>query len=324
MEKERVTLTLATGSYDRTIGLKETLSEEGLDVRHLFLTVDEIFWRMIRYKDFDAAEMSLAAYAIQRSRGDRSLVGIPVFPSKIFRHGSLYINPSGPVDHPAELRGKRIGVPEYQMTAAVWIRGFLSHDYGVPAEELRWVTGGVDQPGREERIPLPPEIEVYNVKNRALGEMLLAGEIDALISARMPEVFLQGKAIRLFSDYRSREREWFARTKIVPIMHLVVLKKEIVESYPWIPGALYRSFCNCLHRTLREMYDTDAWKTTLVWLSRYVEEEMEIFGGDLKKAWDYGLTENELALQRFLKYLKEQKLLAKEITLKDLFPETLL
>ena len=314
-----VQITVATGIYDRTIPLMKEVKVEGIDLIVLGLGVDDIFWRMLRHGEFDVAEMSLAAYCILRSRGNETFIGIPVFPSRMFRHSSIYIANTGKIKRPEDLSGTRIGVPEFQMTAAVWVRGLLSDDFGVPLDSIQWVTGGVDSPGREERIPLSSGVKVLNYKDRALGDLLIEGEIDALICPEMPKAFTLGKIIRLFPDYKVREKEWFERKKILPIMHLVVIKSELCLKFPWIPAGLYMAFRKALDIAFEKMYDTGALRYSLTWLADYVEEERTLFGYGGKGAWSYGLDKNRSALTLFLQYLKEQGLLANPISIEQLF-----
>ncbi len=324
----KINVTLAGGYYDRTQALiSGEVQPEGINFQYLPLGVDEIFWRALRYKEFEAAEMSLAAYVINRSRGDDSFIGIPVFPSKIYRHSSVYIRNDGSITKPEDLRGARIGLPEYQMTMAVWVRGFLSDTYGVDPAEVTWYTGGVENIGRKERIPLKlPEGYKVVKADKPLYEMLMNKEIDALMSAIMPQAFVKqtGEIRRMFSNYREKEAEFYKETNILPIMHLVVLRKDIYEKYPWIASSLYKAYNQSFDLALKRMYDTDALPYSLLWLTSYIEEEMSIFNKDLSKIWANGIKENYNCLEKFITYCRGQGLLAKEIKVEDLFTESLL
>jgi len=217
-------LTLACGDYDRTKTLQDgSLSPDGISLNYLPMQAEEIFWRMGHHQEFHASEMSLANYITMTSRSESPFTAIPVFPSRYFRHSCVFINTDRGLDKPEDLRGKRVGVPEYSITAAVWIRGFLSDDHGIKASDVAWFTGGQEVPGRKERIELrlPPEIKVQPIpQDRTLNDMLDKGEIDALVTARIPSCYAAGAphVRRLFPDFKTVEIDYYRRTKIFPIM----------------------------------------------------------------------------------------------------------
>jgi len=245
---EKLTLSLACSNYDRIKALSDgTIKPVGINLIHLPLPVEEIFWRLVKYQEFDVSEMSLSSYLIAKERGLLDYTAIPVFPSRIFRHSCLFINNNSGIQSPADLKGKKMGVPEYQMTAALWIRGFLQHDYGVRAQDMYWYTGGLEQPGRHEKIALdlPSNINIQPIPaDGTLNKMLAEGQIDALMTARAPSAFMKGtiNIQRLFPNYVEIEKDYFLRTSYFPIMHLIVMKNDILTRHPWVACNLMTTF----------------------------------------------------------------------------------
>ena len=240
-------VTLACSDYDRTMPLVlGDVQPEGIDLTYLRLPVEEIFWRMLRHWEFDASEMSLSSYLIARSRAD-DLQAIPVFPSRCFRHFCIFIHTQAGIERPEDLAGKRVGVPEYQMTAALWQRAVLQHEYGVHPSTIAWLQGGLEQPRRQEKqaISVPAGIDIQPIAaQQTLSQMLAEGSIDALLTARTPSSFSgqTGTVRRLVPDYRAVERLYFSKTGIFPIMHVVVVRKEVLERHPWVAHSLYKAF----------------------------------------------------------------------------------
>jgi 4,5-dihydroxyphthalate decarboxylase len=317
-----VDLTLAIGRYDRSEPLADgRATVEGCATRVVFLDPEECFWRMLRHAEFDAAEMSLGSYCMLRARGDDRFVGVPAFPSRSFRHSSIYVRDDGSVTEPTDLAGRAFGVPEYQMTAAVWVRGLLAHDLGVDLSDVVWRTGGIEEPGREERQPLqlPPEFRVEPIPaDRTLVQELLDGGIDALHAPRVPAAFRPpGSGIRrLLPDYDRREREWYDRTRIFPIMHTVVLRRELVDAHPWLPVSLLKGLEQAKRVALAGVADAPALRFTMPFLLATLEDQAARFGDD---PWPYGLAPNRPTLDAFLDLLREQGLLAGPLTPEDLF-----
>jgi 4,5-dihydroxyphthalate decarboxylase len=304
-----VALTLACGNYDRVWPLRDgRVRPEGIDLNVLTLEPEECFWRMLHDAEFDAAEMSLASYAIARAHGDDRFVGVPVFLSRSFRHSTLYLPPGSSVTEPEALRGKRIGVPEYQMTAAVWVRGLLADEYGIGAEDVVWRTGGLEQAGRPERqrLDLPAGITVDPVSD-TLSAALLAGEIDALAAPRVPSVFRDpaNGVRRLWPDYAEREADYHRRTGIFPIMHMLVLRADVHRAHPWIAVSLYKAFEQAKKLALHGLADAPALRYTMPFLLDALERQEELFGPD---PWPYGLAANRPTLDTFAGYLRQQGL----------------
>ncbi|MBI2357406.1 MAG: ABC transporter substrate-binding protein, partial [Deltaproteobacteria bacterium] len=296
------------------------------ELTYLPLRVEETFWRMLRYQEFDAAELSMSSYLVGRENGFPRLLAIPVFPSRAFRHACIYINTDSGIKEPKDLVGKRAGVPEYQVTMAIWVRGILQHEYGVPPEKMKWFTGGQEHPGREDKIPhdLPSNIDIRPIGlGQTLSSMLERGEIDAIISPHMPSPFVRRspKVRRLFPNFREVERDYYCRTKIFPIMHTVVLREDFHKKNPWVAQNLSKAFTESKRLCEESMYEFSALKYMLAWSIAEMEEEREIFGGNL---WPYGLEPNRHVLETLVQYAHEQGLIRKPFDLESLFaPSTL-
>ncbi|HEY3533088.1 MAG TPA: ABC transporter substrate-binding protein [Casimicrobiaceae bacterium] len=323
----KLKLSLACWNYDRTRALMDgSVRADGIDLVYLDLPVEETFFRMLRHREFDVAEMSLSSYTVSMFREPRPFVAIPVFPSRFFRHSSIYVNANAGIREPRDLIGKRVGVPEYQMTAPVWIRGILSEHYGVPVDGVTYCTGGEESPGRSEKLKLdlPPNIRVEQIGPRqTLARMLAEGEIDALYTARMPSTFGDGTGAvrRLFPDYVAVERQYFRDTGIFPIMHTVAIRRDVYEQNRWIAQALQKAFVEAQRRTYDDLYVTAALKAMLPWLTAHVEETRALMGNDY---WSYGFAPNRDTLATFLRYHHEQGLSKRVLAPEDLFaPEAL-
>lgn len=314
-------LTLACEDYDRTRGLRDGLVKpEGIDLHYVALPVEEIFWRMLHFQEFDAAEMSMGAFHVDASRGHRPFVAIPVFPSRMFRHRCIFVNTDSGIEKPEDLKGKVVGVPEYTMTASVWVRGMLQHDYGVQPEDVHWMQGGVEQPGRKDRVPFEPPagVKIDTEQERTLNEMLECGDIDALVSARMPACFVERspKIERLFVDCEAVEKDYFRRTGLFPIMHVIVVRKAIYEAHPWITQNLYKAFCQAKELCTAQIYDTNVLRTSQLWSLFEYEETTELMGQDF---WPYGFEANRHPLETFHSYLLEQGMIKEPLDLESLY-----
>jgi len=252
-------------------------------------------------------------------------VGIPVFPSRFFRYSSIFINKNSGIKHPEDLKGKRVGVPDYTMTANTWIRGFLEHDYGVKPTDLQWVTGGLNESGRKQWVATKPikGLQIIHTETGTLSEMLDKGENDALIGAREPNSFRNRSpnVTRLFPNYQEVETEYYQRTGIFPIMHLIVLKRGFYEENPWLAYSLYKAFAESKEICAREMSMQSALRYMLPWMIPELEETIRIMGEDY---WPYGLDANRRTLEAFISYSTEQGLVESPFKLEDMFaPETI-
>lgn len=315
-------LTVACGDYDRTRAFRDgRVSIEGTDADFFFLPVEETFFRALRYAEFDVAELSLSSYTVLASTGKCPYTAIPVFLSRSFRHSSIYIRKDAGIGSPCDLIGRNVGVPEYQLTAPVWVRGILEDEYGVKPSDIHWKTGGVDQPGRSEKVPLslPSDVDCAPIPpDETLGEWLEEGKIDALVAPRAPACFERGspRIGRLFPDYRTVEKAYFAKTGIFPIMHVVGIRKTLLADNPWLPASLLKAFCGAKTLALESMAEVAALTVTLPWVGAELAETRELMAPDF---WSYGVQGNEKALEAFLRYHASQGLSAPGLTYPDLF-----
>jgi len=320
-------LTYAGGLYDRTAPLATgEVRPEGIELNFIPVVPPEAFWRQLKHNEFDVSELSCANFFTLFSRGDRRFIAIPVYPSRTFRHSAIYINATKGITRPEDLKGRRVGCAEYYMTMAIWQRAFLQHDYGVAPGDMRWVLGGVEQPGRKERIAVTPPagIQVEAAPpDRSLSDLLVAGEIDALLSAHMPHVFRHRdpRVKRLFPDFWNVERAYYQKHKVFPIMHVVAIKREVYERNPWVAVSLSKAFGQAKDLAVERMYDSDALTVSLAWIVGYWEQERALRGDDL---WSYGFGNNRHDLDTLKRHLNEQNLLERDFPLEEAFaPSTL-
>lgn len=318
----KLKLSFGCWNYDRTRALMDgSVQPDGIDLNYLNMPVEETFFRMLRHKEFDIAEMSLSSYSVSMFDETRPFVAIPVFPSRFFRHSCIYVNANAGIKEAKDLIGKRVGTPEYQMTAPVWIRGILQDHYAVPVDSVTYYTGGEESPGRSEKIKLnlPANIKVQSIgPSQTLSQMLFDGEIDALYTARMPSSFLKGdgKVKRLFEDFEPVERNYFKETGIFPIMHTVAIKREVYDANRWVAQSMMKALKESQRRTYADLADTAALKAMLPWLTAHVEQVKRDMGDDF---WPYGLEKNEATLRTFLRYHFEQGLSPRLLAPRELF-----
>lgn len=323
---KKLALTFACADYDRTLALTDgSVQPNGIELNVLQLPPDEIFFRMMNGEEFDMSELSAASYLIAKDKGKPRFTALPVFLSRTFRHSSIYIHRSGKIRTPEELHGMRIGVPEYHITALVWVRGWLQDEYGIQPSEIDWYWGGVDtprtKPGRVS-IELPSDVRLTAIaSNQTLNQMLLEGEIDAIISPRPPLAFVQkqGDVIRLFPDYRKAEKEYYEKTGLFPIMHVVAIKDELLERYPWIALSMLEAFLAAKKKAYEKLDQIGSLRVTLPWLAAEVEETKALMGEDF---WPYGVKKNEAALQALIRYSHEQGLIRRAPALEELFAKS--
>jgi len=323
----KLRLSMACSNYDRTRALFDgRVSVDGIELICLDLPIEEMFFRMLRHHEFDVAEVSLSSYALSLFAENSQLIAIPVFPSRFFRHSCIFINRDSGIHEPKDLIGKRVGVPEFQMTAGVWIRGVLSDDYKVPVASVIYLRGGEEEPGRREKIALslPPDIRLESIPpTKTLSAMLESGEIDALYTARTPSTFGNGSGNvrRLLENYQAIEQDYFSRTKIFPIMHAIVIRRDVYETSRWVAQSLYKAFVQAQRIAYCELYDSAALHCMLPWLVRHAEETRALMGADF---WPYGLERNAHTLETFLRYSHEQGLAKLLLKPAELFaPESL-
>jgi 4,5-dihydroxyphthalate decarboxylase len=315
-------LSLACCNYDRTRAIFDGRATiEGCDVVAVPIEPEEAFHRAFSSQEFDVSEISISSHMLLTSRGENHYVGIPAFVSRLFRHSGIYIRTDRGIDRPQALSGKTIGLPEYQITANVWIRGILQDEYGVKPESVHWRRGGLEAAGRGERAPLklPPAIDLQQVADgKTLSGMLEAGEIDAVFSARAPSCFERGAAhiARLFPDYRKTEEDYFRRTKIFPTMHIIGIRKSLVERHPWLPVSVFKAFVRAKELSAYELGQIGHLFVSLPWGVAEFEHARALMGEDY---WSYGFGPNRHVLETFARYHHEQSISARKVAPEELF-----
>lgn len=321
---EPIELTLAMTHYDHVTDLVTgRVQPEGIRLRCLDFKVEEIFFRFEQFKEWDISEMSMATYISLISRGDNSMVGLPVFPSRVFRHSSIYVR-SGEIEDPKDLYGKRVGVAEWAMTAGIYARALLTHEWGIPLNSIEWFQSGVNQAGRTEKVPLllPDGVKLTQVVDRSLDEMLLDGDIDAIITAHAPSSFERKdpRVSRLIPLSLDIEMEYAKRTGVIPIMHLMVIRREVVDRFPWVMRNLYTAFDEARNRSFSRLEVSPAGPSSRVpvlWLDEAVRKTKEAFSG---KPFPYGVEDNQATLSAFAEWSFEQGIAHRRVALEDLFP----
>ncbi len=329
MSSNRLPLSIAFWDYDRTIPLLEgKIRIDGVEPRYVPLWVEETFYRMLHNNEFDVSEMSFAAYVTSLSEVHRRFIAIPVFPSRTFRHRSIYVNKESGIEQASDLKGKIVGIPRYRQTAGVYIRGMLEDYYSVPSNSVKYITGGLEDNLQEGKFWVMSElydklrkekgIIIESETQKSLSSMLESGEIDALYTARMPSTFknTESKVARLFPDYRMEEINFFRKTGIFPIMHVIVLRKEVYEENPWVVSSLIKAFNRSKDLAYKLNYQTGALRSMLPWMNEEIEIMKNISGEDY---WPYGVEKNLVTLNAFLKYIYKQGLAPKEYKPEDIF-----
>lgn len=321
----RLKITLACSPSDRSRPvLSGEIPIEGCEPELVTRPAAELLRTAAREMAYDVTEMSMSSHLVLTARETPHYVAIPVFHSRLFRHSSIYINTASGITRPEDLAGKRVGVQEYQQTAALWVRGMLSDDYGIEARSILWRTGGVDKPGGGERVPikLPDHITVEPVgSDKALSDMLVAGEIDALISPRVPRAFGSPSVARLFRDYRRVEEDYYRRTGFFPIMHGIGVRRSLAENDPWLPGAVFAAFCEGKRRALDNLEDFGVLRVTLPFLRAELDAAKDLMGPQI---WPYGFEPNIAELEAMARYAHEQGLAERVIDPAEMFHPSVL
>lgn len=320
--RDNLRLTLAINDYDQTRDLVSGLVPvDGIDLTCLVLPVEETFFRFSNFREWHVSELSMGKYCSLRAGGDDSIVAIPVFPSRVFRHAALFVRAGSAVTSPSELKGRRVGIPEWTQTATVYARGLLADTYGVPITTVEWFQGGINEPGRVEGIPveLPAGVSCTAVPDRTLTELLIDGELDALITAHPPEEFEQGsgRLARLIANYREVEEEYFRRTGIFPIMHVIAVRADVYHEHPWVLMTLYKAFEQAKRRSLVRATDANTSKFPFPWGFEYVRRIQDLMGED---PWPYGVAPNRVTLDAFLEMAYRQGVCKRRLTPEELFP----
>jgi 4,5-dihydroxyphthalate decarboxylase len=319
-----IRLTLALGDYDHTRDVAHgVVRPDGIELTWLNLPVEEIFFRFVKHREWDVSELSFGKYVSLVSQDDRRFVALPVFPSRVFRHSSIYVRRDGPVGSPPDLAGKRIGIPEWAQTASIYTRGFIARDLGIALAGIDWVQAGVNEPGRVEKVALrlPEGVRYRSEPRKTLNDMLVAGELDAVLSARPPRSFAEGRIVRLYPDYRAAEEAYFRATGIFPIMHVLALRREAFDANPWIAMSLFKAFDEAKRRSLARLDDIAASHAPLAWIGDYVASAKRLFGDD---PWPYGVEPNRVTLEAFLRFAHEQGVCHRRLEPEELFPPQVL
>ena len=313
-------LTCALWDYDRTRPLMDgRVAPDGIELDIQIVRPGKTFQRMLESGEFEICEMSLSAFAILKAQGECPFVGLPVPLSKIFRHSCIYVRAGAGIAGPTDLRGKRAGTPQYSATGIVFLRGMLRDEYGIGAEDMHWFTGGLNKPGERPRLPLnvPVRHQALN-ETQTLEQMFSAGELDVLFANQIPSLFLNGSPLiaRLFPNYRELEKDYFRRTGVFPIMHIVVIRNDVFRAHPWVAASLYRAFCAARDLAIEGLYDSDALRLSLPFLLDHVEEARAVFGSDF---WPYGIEANRATWDALCRYVYEQGLAPRLLTADELF-----
>jgi 4,5-dihydroxyphthalate decarboxylase len=319
----RLHLTLATTDYDHVRDLSNgVVRADGIVLTAFTLPIEEITFRFLKSREWDVSELSFGKFIGYVSQGNAPFVGIPVFPSRVFRHSAIYVRADRNISSPKDLEGKTIGIPEWAQTAGIYARGFLAETAGVDLRKIKWVQAGVNEAGREEKVEfaLPKGIQYQQRRDSSLSAMLLSGEIDAAISARVPDALNRGsgKIVRLFPDYRGEEGRYFGATGIFPIMHVIVLRRAVFDCYPWVAANMFKAFEQAKERSLDRVGDLTVSHLPVPWAPAIAAEWNERFGAD---PFPYGLEANRKTLEAFCRFAHDQGVTAKRLTPDDLFPK---
>ena len=317
----KLQLSVAMGDYDRTRALLDgRVQIDGVDPVYMTLYPEEMFFRAMRSQEFDICELSFSSYTVKTANGDCPYIAVPVFLSRAFRHTSIYVRKDR-IHQPVDLKGKRIGVPEYQLSANVWARAILQDDYGVHPEDVTWVRGGIETPGRPEKIALklPPGVKLESAPaDTTISDMLDRGEIDGFMAPRPPSahVLANPNVGWLFEDPTATAKDYYKRTQVFPIMHVVGVRKTLAEQHPWLPGAVFKAFSQSKAAALEALSDTSATKVTLPFVEEQLKAARETMGEDY---WSYGVAPNRQTLETFLRHHHAQGLSDRLVAVDELF-----
>lgn len=315
-------LSMAISNYDHVSDVVYgRVRPEGIELNAMELPIEEVFFRMFNFVEWDIAEFSMAKYCSMTASGTSPFQALPVFPSRVFRQSAIYVATSANLTRPGDLAGRRIGIPEWAQTAGVYVRGFLQHQCGVQLKDVHWVQSGVNQAGRHEKVALalPAGVTIEAVEDRSLNQMLLDGDLDGIISAREPHAFKarDPRIARMWPDYRSIEEEYFRQTGVFPIMHAVVVKNETLKRHPWVAMNLFRALEEAKNNSLRRLASIVNSRVAIPWSHVAYDNAEALLGKDL---WPYGIEPNRRTLETFLQYCEEQGVTQRKIAVEELFP----
>ena len=321
----KLALTGAMPDYDHVRDIvMGTVQVEGIDFRLLTLQIEEIFYRFLVHKEWDVSEVSFAKYVAFTANGEADFVALPVFPSRVFRQSSLFVRAGGGIKKITDLVGKKVGLPEWAQTAAVYSRGFLTDEYGIKLSQIHWVQAGVNQPGRVEKVDvkLPDGVKLDRVPDKSLNQMLLDGEIDAVFAARPPDSFLAGdkRIKRFFDDFLDVEAAYYKKSGIFPIMHAVAVRKRVLEANPWVARNLFKAFEEARARSVHRALDATATMFPIPWVSEHAARGVALMGDDY---FPYGVEKNRKTLEAFLRWAFEQGVCKRHLSVEELFPKSM-
>lgn len=315
-------LTIACGAYDRTWPLiASAIGIDGIEFDWTILPPEQAFLRGMVGGEFQLSELSLGTHLLQVSRGENKFTALPVFPSRAFRHSAIYIRANAGIERPEDLKGRNIGVPEWQLTANVWARGILSDEHGVRVEDVHWHAGDIDELGRKEKVPfeLPPRIKLSPIPaDETLWSLMQKGRMDAIIAPRAPKAFVAGDpgVRRLFADVKQAEQSYYSKTKIFPIMHLLGIRNDVLAEHPELPAKLFDGFERARRHALQELGQVAYFYVMLPWLVDHMAETRRIMGDDY---WPYGLEPNRQVLETICRYAEEQGMTDRRLKPEALF-----
>jgi 4,5-dihydroxyphthalate decarboxylase len=315
-------LSIATTDYDHFRDFRlGTVTAQGIDHTWSVLGHHEVFARFTANREWDVAELSIAKFAAQVTRDEPDIVGLPVICSRLFRFGAFYVNRRSGIESPEDLRGKRIGSPEWAHSAAVYMRGWLRDEAGIELEDVEWYQAGANSAGRQEKVELslPPGVRLRRVADRSLSELLAAGDIDCAIIARPPTCFLEKHpdVVRLFPDYQDRELAYYRRTGVWPIMHIIAMQRRILDEHPWVARNLYNAFLESKQHSVQRLLDPAVSRYPVPWMATYARQMSDMFGGD---PFPYGIEPNRPTLEQLLRYAHQQGIAHRPATPDEVFP----
>ncbi len=316
-----VKITLAISDYDQVRDLTlGRIKPEGIDLVSLNLTIEEIFYRFTKFREWDISEMSFGKYASLVAQGDGSVTSIPVFPSRVFRQSAIYVREDAGISTPEDLAGHKVGIPEWAQTAGIYARGWLMHQVGLRLQDIEWVQAGVNQPGRVEKVALdlPDGVSYRSNPDGTLSDMLLDGDIDALISAHPPSCIKNQdpRVRRLIEDYVAVEEAYWRETGIFPIMHTVAIRTSTLEAHPWVAMNMYKAFEEAKNNSVERAHELTATRFPIPWCFDHARRMGEYFSGDY---WPYGIEQNRTTLENFLLFAHEQGVCRRRLVVEELF-----
>ena len=319
----RLEITYAASDYEHTRDLtRGDIQAEGIDLRYLNLQIEETFFRFIKFREWDVSEMSFGKYIALKSQDDETVTAIPVFPSRVFRQSSLFVLPDSGIRDASDLRGKKIGIPEWAQTASIYTRGWLVHNMGIPLQEIDWIQGGVNDAGRQEKVKLklPDGVSYTPRPDKSLTQMLFDGEIDCIMSAHPPAPVEEGDdtIVHLYPNYQEVEEQYYKDTGIFPIMHVIAMRGDVFRENRWIAMNLLKAFTEAKDRAMFRVQEMTATRVPYAWCYEGAQKARKLFGDDF---FPYGIEPNRTTLEAFLQYGFEQGVCQRKVEVEELFPE---